>query len=331
MASEPWVLLLLLSTAAAALLRGNPYGPEQPVEVGWLPSQDVDWRVANGSRLGQVAGVAVAGHRLFLFHRGPVVWDSSSFTAGHEYRYRDAVIQEPTVWEVEQKSGIPLHLWGQGMFYMPHSIHVDREGNVWTTDVALHQVFKFRERQPVMALGQAFRPGGGPERFCQPTAVAVGPRGRIFVSDGYCNHRIAVFRKDGAYLTDIGLQERMLVPHSVAYMPALNVVCVADRERRRVLCYWAGGGPGLGDLVLAFPLRHRVYAIAAAGPQTVYGVQTLTANQSSAFRLRLQPGANPELFYPTVDAFVQPHAIAVSSDAVYVADLDSPRKVYRFH
>lgn len=40
---------------------------------------------------------------------------------------------------------------------MPHGITVDAVGNVWLTDVALHQVFKFTPDQrdkPAMVLGE---------------------------------------------------------------------------------------------------------------------------------------------------------------------------------
>ncbi|XP_075732092.1 peptidyl-alpha-hydroxyglycine alpha-amidating lyase 1 isoform X3 [Rhipicephalus microplus] len=260
-----------------------------------------------------------------------------SFTAGHVYRHQNAVIKEPTICVVDSQSGALIHHWGQNMFYMPHSIHVDADDHVWTTDVALHQVFRFGSSGPPLALGHAFEPGSGRNHFCKPTGVALGPSGRIFVSDGYCNHRIAVFNRDGNHLADIGLQERMLVPHGLAYVPTMNVVCVADRERRRVLCYWAGArgpraGRDLGDLVLAFGEHlQRVYGVAARG-HTLYGVQSLAPNQSSAFQLELEPSATPERFTPESVPMVQPHAITLSPDgqSLYVADLDSPRKVFKF-
>ncbi|KAL1486864.1 hypothetical protein MTO96_008642 [Rhipicephalus appendiculatus] len=261
-----------------------------------LPWEDTRWEIANKSLLGQVAGVAVNSQgQLYVFHRGPVVWDETSFTAGHVYRHQNAVIKEPTICVVDPQSGALIHHWGQNMFYMPHSIHVDADDHVWTTDVALHQVFRFGSSGPPLALGHAFEPGSGRNHFCKPTGVALGPSGRIFVSDGYCNHRIAVFNRDGTHLTDIGLQERMLVPHGLTYVPTMNVVCVADRH-------------------------------------TLYGVQSLAPNQSSAFQLELEPSAIPERFTPESVPMVQPHAITLSPDgqSLYVADLDSPRKVFKF-
>ena len=46
---------------------------------------------------------------------------------------------------------------------MPHMITVDAGNNVWVTDVALHQVFKFAayggDGKPVLILGTRFEPG----------------------------------------------------------------------------------------------------------------------------------------------------------------------------
>ena len=34
--------------------------------------------------------------------------------------------------------------WGDQAFALPHSLTVDLKDNVWVTDVAWHQVYKFR-------------------------------------------------------------------------------------------------------------------------------------------------------------------------------------------
>ena len=37
-------------------------------------------------------------------------------------------------------SGTLQQAWGAGIFYLPHSLTIDHRGNLWVTDVALHQV-----------------------------------------------------------------------------------------------------------------------------------------------------------------------------------------------
>ena len=70
---------------------------------------------------------------------------------------------------------------------MPHGLTVDSQGNVWLTDVALHQVFKFAAdggNQPLLELGEAFVPGSDHQHFCKPADVAVLTTGAFLVADG---------------------------------------------------------------------------------------------------------------------------------------------------
>lgn len=127
------------------------------------------------------------------------------------------------------------------MFYLPHGLTIDLDGNYWVTDVAMHQVFKFdakdiaamRDKQklkkteynreatfldhhdpdnslekyvpkPSLRLGNAFEPGNDDRRFCKPTAVAVMSNGDFFVSDGYCNSRIIKFNAKGQKILQWG-------------------------------------------------------------------------------------------------------------------------------
>ena len=90
---------------------------------------------------------------------------------------------------------------------MPHGLTVDSHSNVWLTDVALHQVFKFPPKggaKPLLTLGTRFEPGNDDTHFCKPSAVAVTTSGDFFVSDGYCNHRIIKFSSTGAKLLQWG-------------------------------------------------------------------------------------------------------------------------------
>lgn len=51
-------------------------------------------------------------------------------------------INQDTVLTLNPQSGLVESSWGSNMFYLPHGLHIDARGNVWLTDVALHQVFK---------------------------------------------------------------------------------------------------------------------------------------------------------------------------------------------
>lgn len=67
------------------------------------------------------------------------------------------------------------------MFYLPHGMTIDRHGNVWVTDVAMHQVFKFRPGSgyPSITIGRRFQPGSSENYLCKPTAVAVATTGEV--------------------------------------------------------------------------------------------------------------------------------------------------------
>ncbi|KAG8227008.1 hypothetical protein J437_LFUL000314, partial [Ladona fulva] len=84
---------------------------------------------------------------------------------------------------------------------------------------------------------------------CQPTSVAVAPAtpfsaysgGDVFVGDGYCNARVVQLTPKGRYLREIKARDEGLWPgfnvvHSLALLPGPELLCVADRDNRRVTC-----------------------------------------------------------------------------------------------
>lgn len=82
---------------------------------------------------------------------------------------------------------------------MPHGITVDHENNVWLTNVALHQVFKFSSSSEnstdnlLMTLDTPFEPGNDFDKFCKPTSVAIATSGEFYVADGYVIHALLNF------------------------------------------------------------------------------------------------------------------------------------------
>jgi peptidylamidoglycolate lyase len=152
----------------------------------------------DGYVLGQVSGVAVDSHdHVFIFHRA----DSPSFSADQPHH----VILPPTVLCFEGATGKLLASWGANQFVVPHGLRVDREDNVWLTDVELHQVFKFsHDGKLLMTLGTKGEPGQDGGHFNRPTDIAIAPDGTIYVSDGYGNSRVAKFSGNGKFLGEWG-------------------------------------------------------------------------------------------------------------------------------
>ena len=72
---------------------------------------------------------------------------------------RNTPIKSNTILTLDSDGGIQNE-WGSDLFFMPHHLTVDSQNNVWVTDVALHQVFKFppyggqgKTKTPVIRLG----------------------------------------------------------------------------------------------------------------------------------------------------------------------------------
>ena len=55
-------------------------------------------------------------------------------------------IEEDTILTLDPDSGKVLSSWGKGMFYMPHGLTIDADGNIYVTDVGLHQVMRVGQR-----------------------------------------------------------------------------------------------------------------------------------------------------------------------------------------
>lgn len=91
-------------------------------------------------------------------------------------------IDVDTILKLDAANGKVLNSWGASLFFFPHGMTIDHHGNIWVTDVALHQVFKFKpkSRYPSITIGRRFQPGSVPSQLCKPTAVAVATTGEVF-------------------------------------------------------------------------------------------------------------------------------------------------------
>jgi sugar lactone lactonase YvrE len=123
--------------------------------------------------------------------------------------------------------------FGHDMISYPHGIHVDRDGNIWVTDLQSNiddaarggragaargaaaaapvppagaQVLKFTpEGKLLLRIGTPGVYGNDETHFTQPSDVVTSPvTGEVFVADGHdsppANNRIVVFDKNGKYL-----------------------------------------------------------------------------------------------------------------------------------
>ncbi|XP_023379368.1 peptidyl-glycine alpha-amidating monooxygenase isoform X10 [Pteropus vampyrus] len=314
-----------------------------PGEGIWEPEHTGDFHVEEaldwpGVYLlpGQVSGVALdPKNNLVIFHRGDHVWDGNSFDSKFVYQQRGlGPIEEDTILVIDPNNAAILQSSGKNLFYLPHGLSVDKDGNYWVTDVALHQVFKLdpnSKEGPLLILGRSMQPGSDQNHFCQPTDVAVDPdTGTIFVSDGYCNSRIVQFSPSGNFITQWGEVSsgsnpkpgQFHVPHSLALVPHLSQLCVADRENGRIQCFKTDTKEFVREIKHA-SFGRNVFAISyipgllfAVNGKPYFGDQ----EPVQGFVMNFSSGEIIDIFKP-VRKFDMPHDIAASEDGiVYVGD-----------
>jgi sugar lactone lactonase YvrE len=159
-------------------------------------------------------------------------------------------------------SGKEIRSFGGGMFVWPHSVHVDRDGNVWVTDARVASpdelkkfpgedkkgsvVVKFSpEGKVLMTLGTPGVRGNPPDALTDPNSVITDPaNGDIYVSESHTNvedpnlvGRISVFDRNGKFLRIIGKTGtgpgEFRTPHAMVFDSQGRLI-VADRHNHRI-------------------------------------------------------------------------------------------------
>ncbi|PNJ80585.1 PAM isoform 4, partial [Pongo abelii] len=315
-----------------------------PGEGTWEPEHTGDFHMEEaldwpGVYLlpGQVSGVALdPKNNLVIFHRGDHVWDGNSFDSKFVYQQIGlGPIEEDTILVIDPNNAAVLQSCGKNLFYLPHGLSIDKDGNYWVTDVALHQVFKLdpnNKEGPILILGRSMQPGSDQNHFCQPTDVAVDPgTGAIYVSDGYCNSRIVQFSPSGKFITQWGegssgsspLPGQFTVPHSLALVPPLGQLCVADRENGRIQCFKTDTKEFVREIKHS-SFGRNVFAISyipgllfAVNGKPHFGDQ----EPVQGFVMNFSNGEIIDIFKPVRKHFDMPHDIVASEDGtVYIGD-----------
>ncbi|XP_072778266.1 peptidyl-glycine alpha-amidating monooxygenase isoform X10 [Taeniopygia guttata] len=297
-------------------------------------------------KLGQVSGLALdPENNLVVFHRGDRVWDENSFDSKFVYQQRGlGPIEQNTIIVLNPSNAELLHSTGKSLFYLPHGLSVDKNGNYWVTDVALHQVFKLgaNDKEPLLILGVPLQPGSDKNHFCQPTDVAVDPvTGSIYVSDGYCNSRIIQFSPNGLYVMQWGEETSLgrprpgqfCIPHSLALIPDLSQLCVADRENGRIQCFRLETGEFTREI------KHKafgreLFAVSYVPGGLLFAVNGMPypgeAESVQGFVMNFSTGEIIDNFIPLRKSFEMPHDIVASEDrTVFVGDVHA-KAVWKF-
>ncbi|XP_072778264.1 peptidyl-glycine alpha-amidating monooxygenase isoform X8 [Taeniopygia guttata] len=322
-------------------------------EGGWENEHKGDFHIEEAVewpgldlKLGQVSGLALdPENNLVVFHRGDRVWDENSFDSKFVYQQRGlGPIEQNTIIVLNPSNAELLHSTGKSLFYLPHGLSVDKNGNYWVTDVALHQVFKLgaNDKEPLLILGVPLQPGSDKNHFCQPTDVAVDPvTGSIYVSDGYCNSRIIQFSPNGLYVMQWGEETSLgrprpgqfCIPHSLALIPDLSQLCVADRENGRIQCFRLETGEFTREI------KHKafgreLFAVSYVPGGLLFAVNGMPypgeAESVQGFVMNFSTGEIIDNFIPLRKSFEMPHDIVASEDrTVFVGDVHA-KAVWKF-
>ncbi|NXL14192.1 AMD monooxygenase, partial [Setophaga kirtlandii] len=290
--------------------------------------------------------VSYINHLIFIsVHNVNMYCLCFSFDSKFVYQQRGlGPIEQNTIIVLNPSNAKLLHSTGKSLFYLPHGLSVDKNGNYWVTDVALHQVFKLgtKDKEPLLTLGVPLQPGSDKNHFCQPTDVAVDPiTGSIYVSDGYCNSRIIQFSPNGLYVMQWGEETSLgrsgpgqfCIPHSLALIPDLSQLCVADRENGRIQCFRLETGEFTREI------KHKafgreLFAVSYVPGGLLFAVNGMPypgeAESVKGFVMNFSTGEIIDTFIPLRKSFEMPHDIVASEDrTVFVGDVHA-KAVWKF-
>jgi DNA-binding beta-propeller fold protein YncE len=227
------------------------------------------------------------------------------------------------------ENGKFIRAFGEGLFTRTHGIRIDRDGNIWVTDVGAHVVVKLSPQgQVLLTLGTKGQPGewneaAGSRRFTEPNDIAIAANGDLFVVQGHTpgagkgDPRVLKFDKNGNFLKTWGGKGtepgKFDVAHGVA-IDAQGLVWVTDRENQRIQIFDADGKFVRENKYAGLPCAVDI------GGQYVYMVNGFAGQ---VLRLDLEGKVLAAVGKPGngVGEFGEAHFIAVSPKGeIYVAD-----------
>ena len=147
------------------------------------------------------------------------------------------------------ENGKFVRAFGEGLFTRSHGLRIDRDGNIWATDVGAHTVMKLSPQgQVLLTLGTKGKPGEWNEAaqsrlLTEPNDVVIAPNGDVFVTQGHTpgagkgDPRVLKFDKNGNFIKTWGGKGtepgKFDVAHGIAN-DAKGQLWVTDRENQRI-------------------------------------------------------------------------------------------------
>jgi sugar lactone lactonase YvrE len=144
--------------------------------------------------------------------------------------------------------GTLIRSFGDKLFTRSHGLRIDRDGNLWATDVGGHIVMKLtRDGKPLLTIGTKGEAGEwneatGSHKLNQPNDVVIAANGDVFIAQGHTpgpdgDARVLKFDKNGKFIKSWGGKGsepgQFQVAHGIA-IDAKGLLWVADRENQRI-------------------------------------------------------------------------------------------------
>jgi len=211
-----------------ALLVVGMRAQSEPPALPYQAAQD-PFRLPDGATFGPVASVAINSKgNIFVYNRGP----HPLMEFGPDGRF--------------------VRFLAEGLIQRAHGLRIDREDNIWITDVAAHVVLKLNPQGRVMLILGAqgatgdFNAAFKFPLFSEPTDVAFGLAGEIYVSEGHGGKiaRVRKFDRQGNFVKSWGQKGTKPGEFSLAHSIVVDrngLVYVTDRENGRIQIFDADG------------------------------------------------------------------------------------------
>jgi len=226
-------LAILLACTSALAQR-----PSDPALLIPQHAPELDY-VAVAEPLGFPAGTTLAGAA------ASVAFDSQ----GHLFVLTRG---QPSLYEFDN-NGKFIRSFGEGLFTRSHGLKIDKDGNIWATDVGAHTVMKISPQgQVLLTLGTKGQRGAwdaSTQLLNEPNDIAIGRNGDLFVVQGHTpgamgDPRVLKFDKNGKFIKSWGGKGKepgkFDVAHGIA-IDAKGLLWVTDRENQRIQVFDADG------------------------------------------------------------------------------------------
>ncbi len=314
--------LVPAALASGALALGCALAPAYSSE--WIQVGEAGWRFGWDPRWNELSALLEPGNT-----HGGVVVDR----LGRIYVNTDG----PRAVMVFSREGGILDAWGEELAGGLHGMTLDRGGEaLWLVHTGRHEILRASLDGEVLFRRGWPQESGKYQNAGQfnPTGVAVGPDGDVYVADGYGLGFVHRFRADGTWVQcwggDGNEPGKFHTPHGIALDTRVtpNRLIVADRENGRLQIFTLEGE--LVEVVqgmLRRPCGAAVHGDVVAVPDLAGRVTLLGRNNELLAQLGDQPDESKRANngVPRRDwlagQFVSPHGLGWSASGdLYVQD-----------